>query len=181
MAEVEEGARLPADCGGGPPAGPSWPPHSGFYSLLFSSFQGALSRTEASFTREGVAYGVRADGRGLTEPRPRKLACGLLPLSCGSAAIQTDDNTVIVTADVRRCFCHLCPKTPLSIIVIIILTIFEQECCCCCLIACCCGTGRSAAAGGGGPPGPLQHNSRVVSLGLRSSPGVASCASLNCG
>ncbi|KAL8441313.1 hypothetical protein Emag_007272 [Eimeria magna] len=65
---------------------------TGFYSHFFSSFQGAVSQAEASFTRE-------VDGRGPMDLRPRALACGLLPLSCSSAAIQTEENAVIVTID----------------------------------------------------------------------------------
>lgn len=72
---------------------------TGFYSSFFSSFQGNISQAEAAFTREGAACGVRADGRGVTELRPRTLACGLLPLSGSSAVIQTEENTVIVTVD----------------------------------------------------------------------------------
>lgn len=94
--EIEE-ALGPAESRGpqGPPV-----PQTGFYSLFFSSFQGGISQSEASFTREGAACGVRADGRGVAELRPRTLACDLLPLSCSSAAIQTEENTVIVTVDV---------------------------------------------------------------------------------
>ncbi|KAL8427106.1 hypothetical protein ACSSS7_007896 [Eimeria intestinalis] len=92
--------------GGGSPGGPSGEGPfgkraslTGFYSHFFSSFQGAVSHGEASFTREGAACGVRVDGRGPTDLRPRAVACGLLPLSCSSAAIQTEENAVIVTID----------------------------------------------------------------------------------
>ncbi|KAL8269866.1 hypothetical protein Esti_006198 [Eimeria stiedai] len=102
-----EASLSPADtCGGGAPRGSPGEGTSGkrgsltgFYSHFFSSFQGAVSQAEASFTREGAACGVRVDGRGPTDLRPRALVCGLLPLSCGSAAIQTEENAVIVTID----------------------------------------------------------------------------------
>ncbi|CDJ57494.1 exosome complex exonuclease, putative [Eimeria maxima] len=75
-------------------------PHpTGFYSQFFSSFQGNISRAETTFIRDGAACGVRADGRGRAELRPRVLAVDLLPFSCSSAAIQTEENTVIATVD----------------------------------------------------------------------------------
>ncbi|CDJ37259.1 exosome complex exonuclease, putative [Eimeria tenella] len=99
MMEVEEGPLGPAGLG---PPGANEGPHSrptGFYSQFFSSFQGAISRAETAFVREGVACGVRGDGRGRAELRPRVLAVDLLPFSCSSAAIQTEENTVIATVD----------------------------------------------------------------------------------
>ncbi|OEH76056.1 exosome complex [Cyclospora cayetanensis] len=91
-----EGPPIPLDAGD--PANTASPPR-GFYSLFFSSFQGAVCHAEATFTREGAACGIRPDGRCPVELRPRILACGILPLSCSSAAIQTEENVVIVTAD----------------------------------------------------------------------------------
>lgn len=75
-------------------------PSPGFYSLFFSSFQGGLSASETTFTREGVVAGVRADGRDATCLRPRTLASNVFPLSVGSAALQSEENAVVVTVDV---------------------------------------------------------------------------------
>lgn len=99
--ELDEGPlRAP---GLGPPGalrGPAASRPTGFYSHFFSSFQGSISRGEMHFIRDGAACGLRADGRGRAELRPRVLAVDLLPFSCSSAAIQTEENAVIATVDV---------------------------------------------------------------------------------
>ncbi|XP_026191225.1 uncharacterized protein LOC34618412 [Cyclospora cayetanensis] len=79
-----EGPPIPLDAGD--PANTASPPR-GFYSLFFSSFQGAVCHAEATFTREGAACGIRPDGRcpadlilpgagGQQEPYSLSVGCG---------------------------------------------------------------------------------------------------------
>ena len=62
---------------------------------------GRLSEAEKKFIVEGIAGGVRSDGRGRLDYRHVTIECGMLPQANGSARVQVVNGTTDVIGAVK--------------------------------------------------------------------------------